>query len=430
MAITLQQIDTTIQNALRNAANSPLTPTRRVDAYNRVIDFLQSKANWNCTIRRAYFDYLIGEAEYSLSNNLGITDFKQFKDLKFVNDNNNLHTQEFEEINSQDFSVWEGQGALNNVLNFEERDGDNIMRVLSNLGTSVETIDSMDDLTTGRTWSSDTSGSDATTLTSDTNRSKSGNSVNFNIDVSQSANDYATIYTSTVFSSVIDKSEIENLGHFRFWLGLHSMSAANLALISSVTFVWGSDASATPSTKANYWSKTVTAPATGGSFVASWNRMSFDWATATKTGSPDASSLRYFEIKVTYTSGMTDTNNIRIDEIEAFDPSEMELVYFSTSFVNNSGTWQTHFSTDTVDLTEELLLPERHFDLFINLALMRLFPQKQKTNTDYNRAEKDAREQLALAISHDGYAISREKYEFAVNGNSSGRDDLSTNNQW
>lgn len=423
--ITLAEIDNSVQLRLRNIVNSPLSQSTRVEAYNRVIDFLQSKAHWNCTRKRYPLEYLSGETEYSLS---GLTDFKAYEDLRFVNDSQTRQYQEFEEIDGQEFALLEGRNVLNNNLNFEERDGETVMRILSQINTGKTTVDAMTDLSTGRTWASNTSGSDATTLAVDTSRAKDGDCLKFNIDVSQSVNNYAEIYTSTVFSTVIDASDLENLGHFRFWLGLHSVSEANLALISSVTFVWGSDSSATPSTKANYWSLSTTTPADGGDFRATWNRMDFDWASATQTGSPSASSLRYFEIRVTYAAGMTDTNNIRVDSLDMYDPTEMELVYFSKSFVNNDGTWQEHFSTDTIDTTEELLLPTRHSGLFINLALKELYPQKEKSNNDYIRVANEINVQLPLAIQQDGNPITRAKNEFAVQGTSNGRDDNYT--QW
>ena len=417
----LSKIDNEVQLQLRNLTESPLSQSTRVSSYNRVIDFLQSKSNWNCTKKRAFFEYLSGEAEYSVANNVGITDYKAYQDLKVVNSNSAIHYKEYEEIEANDFSVLESTNVYDNKINFEDREGDLTMRVLSTYSNDITTIDSMDDLTTGRTWASDTTGSDATTLTKDTNRGKSGNSLRFNIDVSQSVNNYAQIYTSVGYTSTIDASNIEGYGHFRFDMGLHNLSATNIALISSVTLIWGSDTTSTPSTKANYWSRTVTSPATGGDFQKSWNRMSFDWANATKTGSPDSSALDYFEIKVTYTSGMTDSVNVRVDKIDMYDPLEMELTYFSKNFVSKSGTWQEHFTTTTIATTETLLLPDRFFNLFVNLSLKYLTPQVHQSSDDYVRAVSEARTDLALAIQQEGNPLTREKNIFDLEGNSNGR---------
>src|SRR3990167_7729265 len=96
-AITLSTLDNRVQLKLRNLVNSPLDQVTRVNVYNDVISFLQSKSNWNFTKRVATFEYLNGETDYSLANALSVSDFKQVKDLRFVNDAEKTHTKEFEE---------------------------------------------------------------------------------------------------------------------------------------------------------------------------------------------------------------------------------------------------------------------------------------------------------------------------------------------
>ena len=420
--ISLQDLDTQVQLGLRNIVNSPISQSTRLGAYNRVIDFLQSKSNWNATKRVAAFDYLNGETDYSLANSLLITDFKQYKDLRVINDSQTRHWNEYEEVDGNKFSIKESENAPINLLTFEDRDTDKIMRVLSEWNQGDTIVDEMSNLTTGRTWASDTSGSDATTLAVDTTRVKSGAAcLKFNISVAQSSNNYARISTTTPFSTVIDASDLLNNGYFRFWLGLHSVSAANLALISSITFIWGSDSS-------NYWTQTTTTAINNGAFKNTWNRVGFDWATATQTGSPNAASLAYFEIRINYSAGFTNSNNIRVDQIKMFTPLEMELIYFSTLMVNNSGTLQQHFSA-TYNGSEKLVLPYTHLNLVVNKALELLFPMEERNSDDYLRVKEEAKGELELAINQDGNSITREKNEFQVQGNSNGRDD-NWNNQW
>lgn len=427
MAISLSSIDTAVQLRLRNIVASPLSQSTRVEAYNRVIDYLQSKSNWNFTRRVQPIALLNREVDYAVEDDLGVTDLKQIEDIRYVAEA--VSGKPFEEIDSDELATMEREQNYNNVYSMEERDNKQILRVLTDVLTGDVTVDEMDDLTTGRTWASDTSTSDATTLVQDTTKARFGNSLRFNIDVSQSSNNRAAIYTSTSLSTVIDASEVENIATFRFDVGLHSITAANLAQFTGVTFVWGSDTSATPATKANYWSLQVTEPLLG-DFKAGWNRLSYFWGDATKTGSPDAAALSYFEIQPDYSASLTDTNNVRVDQIKLFDPTDAELVYFSTHFVSKSGVLQAGFTTGTIDATEQLLLPQRHFGLFVSLALMELFPQKEKNNNDYLRAQTQAKEQLALAITHDGNAITREKNIFQVDGNSSGRSDRYYSSQW
>ena len=428
--ISLAPLDDRVQRKLRNLVNSPLDQTTRVASYNDVIAFLQSHANWNFTKRVATFEYLNKEVDYSLSNALLITDFKQIKDLRFVNDSEASHTKEFEEIDGNRLSIAEGQARYNNEFCFEDRDNDKILRILSNLSRGDTIADEMSDLTTGRTWASDTTNSDATTLAADTTRPKVGSGcLKFNITVAQSANNRAVIYTSTSLTTALDLSDILNKGHARLWLGLHSLTAAQLALITSVQFIWGSDSGVTPATRANYWSRTATTTATGGAFKATYNRMTFDWANATKTGSPAEAAIKYFEVVLNFSSTMTDATNIRVDQIKFFDPKEMELVYYSSNFVSLSGVWQENFTTSTVNTNEQLLMDTRHLRLFECLALRELFPMKERSNNDYLRITEEIRTELPLAILLDGNPIVREESEFQVDGTSSGRSDT-TGSHW
>ena len=425
---TLAQLDAKLQLRLKNVVNSPFSQDTRVSAINDTIDFLQSKANWNSTKQITPFDFLTREPDYSLENDLGITDFKQYKDLRFVNNSDRRQGSEFQEIDTNDFAVFEGQNTLVNRVAFEDRDSDTVMRVLSNWGQGEEIIDEMDDLTTGRTWASDTTNSDATTLAVDDTRVKVGGScLKFNIDVSQSANDRATIFTSTSLTTAIDGSDLLNNGYFRFWLGLHSLTAAQLALLTSVTFIWGSESAVTPATRAAFWSRTSTTTVNNGSFKAGWNRMSFDWANATKTGSPDEASLKYFEVVLNFSASMTDANNIRVDQIKMFEPNEMELVYFGLNMVQVGTAKQQHFTTNPILTTEILLFPFQHINLFLNIACSILWPQKQKNDRDYIRVMSEIKQQLPLAINQSGEAITRAVEQLNVESNSNGRIE---GNQW
>lgn len=427
--ITQGQLDQSVQYGLRNIVGSPLTLGMRTEAYNRVIDFLQSKANWNSVKKSVYFDYLNGETDYLLSN-LSITDFKQYQDLRIVDDFNNRQTVQFEEINANDFANIIGRNQRYNAIAFEDKSGQKIMKVDTYCSNGDTTIDDTGDLTTGRTWASDTVNSDATAVVLDTTRVKVGSgSLMFNVNPAQSVQNYATIYTSVPFATTYDASNLLNNGYFRFWLGLHSLSAANLANITGVRLIWGSDTTATPSTKANYWFRDTALPVDNGTFQAAWNRMSFDWANATMVGSPDASKLGYFEIQFQINGSFVNASNIRIDQLKMFCPISMELVYFSKNFVSKNNIWQPYFTTTVVNPLEVILFPDTHYNLLVNLALQRLFPKKEKGSDDYLRVEKEIIEQLPLAVNQDGNPVTREKNEFKVHGESNGREDCD-NNQW
>jgi len=419
--ISLSDIDTDVQRALRNTVGSPLDQTTRVRAYNRTIDFLQGKYDWNTTKKVKQFTYFQGEVDYSIENTLGVTDFKGYWDMREIDNNLPSHDKQFEDIDERLFSTWLGQNRFNRAITIEERSNDGILRILPWSSNGRTVIHQMDSLTADGTWASDTTDSDATTLAVDSVTKKEGSaSLKFNIDVSQSANDYAQVSTTTVLTNGVDATNLEDVGHFRFWLGLHNMSAANITDIvnnGSIELRWGSSSSA-------YWSATTTTAINNGELVAGWNRVDFDWANATETGSPDVTDLDYFAVIVNYSSAQTDSNNIRVDDIVMLQPLDMELVYFSSNMVDtdDSGTADAdHFTISTIDGTEDLMWHTQHYNCFIDLALEILFPQQKRQTEDFARVAARAEEELNNALNEFGNERVRERYNLRVHGNSTGR---------
>lgn len=208
----------------------------------------------------------------------------------------------------------------------------------------AQVLSAMDTITDGGTWTADTSGSDATNLTTDQNEFKQGSgSINFDLDVSQSVNNYAVIYNPD--ANATDLSSVEDLGSFIFWAYIPE----NL-YTSSYTLTWGSDTDATPSTKANYWSATVTTDINGNALADGWNEIKVDWADATATGSPDSSDIQYYEFRVTYNASQADDTDYRFDNFRIVQPETLTFHYISWKVgTNNSGTDITAFSaTDDV----------------------------------------------------------------------------------
>lgn len=175
----------------------------------------------------------------------------------------------------------------------------------------------------GGTWTVDSSGSDATNITQDTNELKQGSaSLNFDIDVSQSGNDIATIYNDT--ASEKDLSDEEDLGSWTLWVYIPDVTN-----ITSIGLTWSSDTSGTPSTITNYWSATATTDINGSAFADGWNRVKIDWADATKTGSPDSSGIQYYQIDVNYGGGQADDTDFRLDELAIARPEKLTFKYIS-----------------------------------------------------------------------------------------------------
>lgn len=363
VSISLGSLDTYLQDRLVNTIGSPVSQTERVRAINQVIQMMQATNNWDTTKRVKTISYLNEETDYSIVNDFGVSDFKDVYDVR---DPDELY-ERFESIDERLFAEYARENRVVNVYSVEERDNAHIMRMIYRDGNTRFIVHEMDSLTTNGTWASDTTDSDATTLAVDTNRKKDGSgSFKFNIDVSQSSNNYAGINTTDL--TAIDLTDYENIATWRAWVDLSQMTAAQLALISSMEIRFGDDAS-------NYWAITVDSSATGGTFTAGWNRVSWDWLNATTTGSPTVTSVNYIDLRINYGATMTDVNNIRWDQLVVIQPRDLEMVYFSEHMVNNSGTLQNEFSTGTIDTAETLLLPTRHRDGFLHLVAEYLYRQ-------------------------------------------------------
>ena len=74
-------------------------------------------------------------------------------------------------------------------------------------------------------------------------------------------------------------------------------------------------------------------------------------------------------------------------------------------------------------------MPQNHDNMFVELALEKLFRMKDVGSVDADKSEVKGEKLLQLAILKDGNDITREKYEFGVKGASSGREDLG-GGQW
>ena len=371
MSLTLTNLDLELQDLLASTQNIKTDSNKRKRALNWVLDQLQEAANWMFTIRKTTFDYLTDILEYNVSNYLDLDDFKAPYLLE------QMPIMEPRRFNAN----------LENLA-YRMKDGNYYLSVNRNKGTSKQ-IDGLGNLTADGEW---LAGDDAANLAVDSNEYKQGSaSLKFDIDVSASANNYATIYNAT--KTALDLSDFEDRSYFMLWVYLPS--ATNF---TSITLRWGSDAS-------NYWEKTVTTPVDAGSFSAGWNLVIFSWQDATETGSGDADNVDYFLIRLNYSASYTDQSNARIDDLRLNDRYQMDFEYFSTYMVKDTdGDWQERFEAST----DEFLGPVSLKSLLVEGAYYQLL-RKAKNIDKEERLEASLSFQnlLVQAIHNYGYTISK-----------------------
>jgi len=144
------------------------------------------------------------------------------------------------------------------------------------------------------------------------------NSVEFDIDVSASAENKATLTNASI--GTIDCSSAN--GFLKFWLYVPASFNTNL---TAVKIQLGSDSS-------NYheWTlETLT--------EASNNFINLDFDDATDTGTPDDSSVDYFRLQVTYTAGYTDKLNLLIDSINCYSSTNVSGVHSLKFWKDSTG---------------------------------------------------------------------------------------------
>lgn len=219
-----------------------------------------------------------------------------------------------------------GQGNGENSYGIERYDGKSYLVInypASVPSETIQNLDSTDD------WEVD---DDATNLRTDSKEVKSsGNSLMFDIDVSLSVQDKATI-KSTASLSPADLTPYEDLGTFFLWVYIPDATD-----ITSVDLVFGTDSS-------NYWLDSATETTNGEAFSDRWNLVQFEWKDATAVGSPDPENVSYYEMSINYNNTQVDDTGFRFDGLQITLTKKMYFHYTSYNVgVDNDGNDIIHF---------------------------------------------------------------------------------------
>lgn len=226
--------------------------------------------------------------------------------------------------------------AMESSYSIERHDREAFLVVNYQGGKSAAQISSFDSFTAdGGTWEVDAVNSDATALVLDTIEKKEGTaSFKFDVDVSQSANNRATILDTT--QTTRNLADYEDLAAWFFWVYI-----PDTTYFSSVTLFWGSDTS-------NYWSGTATTDFNGNAFAEGWNRVKIDWRNATMTSTPDSSEIDYIRVDFNYTSSQADDQNFRLDDLKLILPQHLTFIYTTWNVGESSvGAGLTAFTAGT-----------------------------------------------------------------------------------
>lgn len=220
----------------------------------------------------------------------------------------------------------------------EFRDGNLYLVVNHDSKYTALQASSFDSLTVdGGTWAADTTNSDATNVAIDTvdGSNNTTGCLSFDVDVSQSGNNRATIYNDDLTDE--DLSSDKDLSSW-----LLDIKFPEVDDVTSVTFYWGSSSS-------NYYSVTETTNYDGSAFTADFlNTLKFDWSGATVTGTPDDEAINYIRIDINYDGTQGDATSWKIDNLRLVRPETLTFHYTSWDVgTNSSGTRLKRFTATT-----------------------------------------------------------------------------------
>jgi len=181
---------------------------------------------------------------------------------------------------------------------------------------------------------------DATGLATDAyNYQVNSSSFSFDVDVSGSANNYATVSNSSVTS--LDLSDEEDSGNVEFWIFIPDST-----FIEYLQLRWGSGAS-------DYWYEDeIRTNYEGKNLETGWNYISVYWPTAETTGSPDSSAIDYLLLRVNYSASQTDDSGFLLNGFRWIDEDDLENY---TATVEVLDMQEGHFNVDWQPFTVSFL---------------------------------------------------------------------------
>jgi hypothetical protein len=312
MSLTVATTITTLNTYLSDTTNDRISAAERLEALTEATVWLNEELGNDHAVNTYKFDFLDTVNYYKITNS--VTDLLESADLRRAE---HVQRQPATPVSSREMAELIGRGSEEFKFAIERRNSDSFIAVtLDPLNTATQ-VASFDSLTgDGGEWLADTTGSDALNPTADTIEYAEGSaSLNFDVDVSQSGNNYALVYNDDLNPK--DLTAHEDLGAFIFELYI-----PDVTYVSSTTLTWGSSSTA-------YWAATVTTDIDGAALTSGWNTIKVLWSAATMTSTPDVTAINYISFKVTYTGSQTDDTDFRIDDLRVVNPEELTFYYNS-----------------------------------------------------------------------------------------------------
>jgi hypothetical protein len=319
MSVTVNDVISYANQYFRDSSNDVVTAAERLQAVSEATVWLMEQTTNDHVIKTYDIDYVDGIHYYKITT--AVADLLEPADLRREDD---LHVMPATRKSSRELIEDIANQSPEFAFGIERRDGNAYLLINSGTFGQSASVASFDTLTAdGGTWAADTTTSDALNVGVEVNNMvEGGGAVKFDIDVSQSANNRATLSSSVTARTLSDYEDVGTL--------TLDVYIPDSTFTSSVTLYWGTDDS-------NYWSLAQTTDANGNAIASGWNKFKFNWKDATKTLSPDANDIQYIRVDINYSVGQGDDTGYRLDNLKISMPERLRFYYLSTSVGKTSG---------------------------------------------------------------------------------------------
>jgi len=314
MSLTIANIITNLDTNLGDESTDRISQAERFQAITEATVWLQEETQNDHTVDSYDLSYFDTINEYKVTST--IADLLDGADLRREPD---LQDQSFSRKSSRELAEEIGQAFGESSFAIERRDRNAYLVINHNSRYTAKVISSFESINDGGgTWQVDSTNSDATNLTADSRWSTDGQGcLNYDVDVSQSGNNRATVYNEDL--TTLTLSDDENLSSF-----ILDVDIPDVTYVTGYTLFWGSSSS-------DYWSVTSTTDINGNALVNGKNTLKFTWSSSTTTGTPDITAVDYFRIDLNYSASQADATDFRIDRLRLVRPETLKFYYTSWS---------------------------------------------------------------------------------------------------
>ena len=316
MSVTAQNIITLADQKFRDPNSSTaIGEAKKLNALQEVLDDLNSDDVLPGSYRETAIEYCDTLEEYPAPS-----DFKAFLDGE---PENRFH--DIDVVTPEAFRRRSNRQD-SEMIAYDWKNDTRFILLKTNSDSRHITVHTLSSPTGNGTWAANTVDSDATNVRQDNILSfKSNGAIAFDIDVSQSANNYAEISTTGLFGAV-DLSDHNGLSS-----QLIDVYLPNATNITSILLRWGSASGV-------YWERTITTPANGGNWRSGKNQVRWDWEDATPTGSPSDTAIAYGLLRINYGASQGDMNGVRISFWRSSPIEIVPVGYASSSIAKDTAT--------------------------------------------------------------------------------------------